>query len=89
MSFNSILLQIICVLLSVATLWLIGNKNKLGFIVGICAQFVWTALFIDSKVYFLIGTSIVYFVMYLRGYILWKKTEKKKEEVHDRIKIAL
>jgi nicotinamide riboside transporter PnuC len=80
MSINSVVLQIYCVFLSVITLWLIGDKNKLGFIIGMASQAVWTVLFLDAGTYFLIGTSVIYFTMYLRGYLLWIKTEKKKEE---------
>ena len=69
-------LQMYCVTLSILTLWLIGDKNKLGFVIGMATQFVWVAIFILNGTYFLLITSIVYFTMYLRGYLKWAKERR-------------
>lgn len=58
-----------------AGIFLLGDKKKAGFIVGMASS-VFAFLFS-----FQIGsiangvTSVVLFVLYLRGYLKWKKTK--------------
>lgn len=68
------ILQVLCILGALTTLWLIGDKKKVGFIIGMVQQIFWCAFFTYNKSYWLNITSVIYFVMYLRGYLKWKKT---------------
>jgi hypothetical protein len=57
-------------------LWLIGNKNKAGFVLGLLNQILWTWYALTLKQYGLLVGVIAYTVIYIRNLIKWNKDEK-------------
>ena len=75
------LLQVACIIVTILTLWLIGNKNSSGMLIGALSQFVWATLFVYIQTPLLILTSVVYFVLYLRGFFNWKRSNNDLSKV--------
>jgi len=73
MDLTSLILQILCMVPVCLGVWLIGNKKRSGFMFGIISQIFWALLFIHLKTYLLISTSVIYFILYLRGWLKWRK----------------
>lgn len=63
-------------IISLVTLWLIGNKNKAGFILGLLNQVLWIWYALMLKQYGLLVGVIAYAVIYIRNLIKWNKDEK-------------
>ena len=63
-------------IISLVTLWLIGNKNKAGFILGLLNQILWIWYALMLKQYGLLVGVIAYAVIYIRNLIKWNKDEK-------------
>lgn len=56
--------------------YLLGNKNKLGFILFMMASLSWVTFgILTGSVAVIIGSSI-FFCMHLRGWINWSKETK-------------
>lgn len=67
-----LILQALCVISAVITLWMIGDKNKYGFIVGAICQVIWIYFFLTKRMYLMPIVSVIYAFMYVRGYIKWQ-----------------
>lgn len=52
--------------------YIIGNKNKLGFILNIIGCSVWIYVSISTKVYGLLLVVVPAIVINIRNYIKWK-----------------
>ncbi len=66
-------LATICGLLGV---YLLGNKNKVGFIVFMMASTSWIIFgVITGSLAVIIGSSI-FFMMHLRGFLMWTREAK-------------
>ena len=63
-------------IISLVTLWLIGNKNKAGFILGLLNQVLWIWYALMLKQYGLLVGVIAYAAIYIRNLIKWSKDEK-------------
>ena len=63
-------------IISLVTLWLIGNKNKAGFVLGLLNQVLWIWYALMLKQYGLLVGVIAYAVIYIRNLIKWNKDEK-------------
>ena len=70
-------LQWLCLIFSMITLWLIGDKKKIAFPIGIVCNIFWVWYFILTKSYIVMFTSFMYIVMYIRGWINWSRMEKE------------
>ena len=59
--------------LSLLALWLIGNKNRLGFAAFVLANLTWmvVGVWLMQSVGIVLG-NIVFMVMNIRGYANWK-----------------
>lgn len=79
MDLTSIILQILCMGSACLTVWLIGSKKRMGFMVGMLGQVFWLSLFVYMNTLVLIGTSIVYFTLYLRGWIKWGRENERRK----------
>jgi hypothetical protein len=71
----------LAMILSLVAVYLLGNKNRLGFISFSIANTVWIFLgvFLMNSLGIAIGNS-VFLVMNIRGFISWNKKEKQKNE---------
>ena len=68
-------IQILCVLTTVVVLWLIAEKKRSGFAIGMVGQIVWTGFFIETCSYFMLVTCVIYFALYWRGWVRWRLNE--------------
>lgn len=70
-------LATVCGLLGV---YLLGNKNKIGFIVFMMASMSWIIFgLITGSIAVIVGSSI-FLMMHLRGFIKWNKEAKILKE---------
>lgn len=56
--------------------YLLGNKNKLGFILFMGASLSWITFGILTQSVAVIVGSSIFFIMHLRGFINWSKEAK-------------
>ena len=54
-----------------ANMWLLGNKRREGFIVGIVSQPVWLVFDWHVGAYGLMPLALILGGLYLRGYVKW------------------
>ncbi len=67
-------------ILGLTGVYLLGNKNKIGFIVFMAASASWVTFgALIGSVPVIIGSSI-FFLMHLRGFINWTKEAKDLQE---------
>ncbi|WP_338760287.1 hypothetical protein WAF17_13315 [Bernardetia sp. ABR2-2B] len=75
--FNYYGLDWLAMALSLIAMYLIGNKNKFGFIVLIASNILWiiVSLVFMNSYGILIGSSIFFFIN-LRGFLNWESKNK-------------
>ena len=71
----NIVLQIVIVMVTIVSLWMVGNKNKFGFVIGFFVNLLYATHFILSEAYILLLTSFAFGIMHIRNYLKWKKEE--------------
>jgi len=60
----------------IAALWLVGNKNKVGFLLGLVCNIAWIYYALNTKTaYALVFVCSVYFLLNIRNYIKWSREE--------------
>jgi hypothetical protein len=57
---------------SLISLWLVGNKNKWGWVVGILNQILWTIYAIRLQQWGLLIGVVAYTIVNVRNLIRWK-----------------
>lgn len=60
-------------LLSIAMIWLMGNKWKHAPLIGLINQILWFAYIFDRKEWGLLLMTIAYTVIHFRNWIKWRK----------------
>lgn len=67
--------------LGLTGVYLLGNKNKIGFIVFMGASMSWVTFgVLTASIPVVIG-SCIFFIMHLRGFISWLRHERDEREV--------
>lgn len=68
--------------LSLLAVYLLGNKNKLGFVSFILANMLWTILgfTLINSLGIAIG-NLVFLVMNIRGFMSWNKTPQNEKSI--------
>jgi hypothetical protein len=68
--------------LSLLAVYLLGNKNKFGFISFILANFLWVILGFSliNSLGIAIG-NLVFLIMNIRGYLSWNKTSQNEKSI--------
>lgn len=56
---------------SLTSLWLMGNKNKLGIVVGLVGQILWLTYALMLKQYGLIIGVVAYTIIHIRNLLKW------------------
>jgi len=56
--------------------YLLGNKNKIGFLVFMAASLSWVTFGILTNSFAVIIGSSIFFFMHLRGWISWGREAK-------------
>ena len=57
---------------------LLGNKNKLGFLVFMMASLSWITFGLIVGSYAVVAGSSIFFVMHLRGFVKWRRDEAEQ-----------
>ncbi len=64
-------------ILGLTGVYLLGNKNKIGFIVFMGASLSWVTFgALTGSVPVVVG-SMIFFIMHLRGFISWLREERR------------
>ncbi|MGI8848759.1 MAG: PnuC protein [Pyrinomonadaceae bacterium] len=58
--------------------YLLGNKNKNGFLVFMMASLSWNAVGVLIGSYAIIIGSSIFFIMHLRGWFNWSKRSEQE-----------
>jgi hypothetical protein len=58
--------------------YLLGNKNKLGFALFMIASLSWATFGVLTKSTAMIIGSSIFFIMHLRGWLNWRREETIK-----------
>lgn len=65
----------IAALLDLLQLYLLGIKNKYGFIIGACANVAWvTYMFMTNSTYGLLLITVPAFILNIVNFYKWKNT---------------
>jgi len=59
--------------ISIISLWLVGNKNVWGFVIGLVGQGFWLLYTMSTEQYGLIPGVLVYTVVYIRNIYQWRQ----------------
>jgi nicotinamide riboside transporter PnuC len=71
---------VIAGVLELAAVYLVGIKNKLGFITGILGNILWITFCVVTQSSFgLLIVCPVAFALNIKGYLRWSRDEKKQE----------
>jgi hypothetical protein len=62
-------------LLTLAAMWLVGNKRTLGWTIGLANQALWLAFIVVFKAWGLLPLTVVLTVTYTRNLIRWRREE--------------
>ena len=55
-------------------LYIVGNKNKIGFILNMCAGICWIAyVYLSSSTYGLLVVVVPALIINVRNYVKWSK----------------
>ena len=66
--------------LGLSGVYLLGNKNKIGFIIFMGASVSWVTFGAMTGSFPVIIGSSIFFIMHLRGFLSWSKEAKALEE---------
>ncbi|MBN2212415.1 MAG: nicotinamide mononucleotide transporter [Sedimentisphaerales bacterium] len=64
----------VAMIFTLTAIYLLGNKNKTGFISMMIGNGCWAIFGILTHSYALIVANAIFFIMNIRGFIRWKKT---------------
>jgi len=59
--------------LALCGVYLVGNRNKLGFLLLMACSIAWAWVAIESKIYGLLVETTCLFFLNMRGYFKWGK----------------
>ncbi len=60
-------------ILVVVALWLIGNKNKYGFILSMIASCLWVVFAFIAESIPIGITNVIFFLLHARVFMKWRK----------------
>lgn len=67
--------------IGIAGLLLAGQKNKLGWALGLFAQLAWIAYALISRQYGFILSAVAYGIVYSRNWLRWRREERAARDV--------
>ena len=70
-------------IIGVSGLFIAGNKNYWGWIIGISAQLLWIAYAITTAQWGFLFSAFVYGGVYIRNWIKWRKDESNSNVSRD------
>ena len=74
---NATVMSYIISVISLLSLWLVGNKNKWGWIIGILNQGLWTVYAIKLQQWGLLIGVVAYTIVDIRNLLKWKDQTNK------------
>lgn len=69
-------MSVIAGLLELTALWMVGNKNKYGFLINVLALSLWIWVAFNQYVYGLLIVAPVGIIINVRNYRRWRKNVK-------------
>lgn len=69
----------LAMLASLAAMYLLGNKNRSGFVAFMIANFSWIVIGYWAESLAISLGNVAFFVMNLRGFIRWQATQQSAE----------
>ena len=76
-------------LCGLAAIFLLGSKNKFGFLAFMMASLSWITFGIYVGRYAIVTGSSIFFVMHLRGFLKWRRDEMENRYLQtQQIKVA-
>lgn len=69
-------MSVIAGLLELTALWMVGNKNKYGFLINVLALSLWIWVAFNQHVYGLLIVAPVGIIINVRNYRRWRKNVK-------------
>lgn len=79
------LLPLVLSILTIIGMWLIGNKNRWDWIVGLVNQLLWISFAIIFKAWGLLPLSVVLIFVYTRNLYKWKDTNKEIQKKYPKL----
>ena len=73
------MVDIIAGITELIAMYLVGNKNKFGFILGLFCNFLWTYVAFTTSVFGLLFVVFPMMVINIRNFIKWSKSEIKND----------
>ena len=70
-------MDIIACILEIIGAWMVGNRNRYGFVVFMLGNICWLLSGYDSKLIGLIVVSIVFFGINVRNFKKWSRDGRK------------
>jgi hypothetical protein len=67
-------------ILGLTGVYLLGNKNKVGFIIFMGASLSWVTFGVMTGSFPVIIGSSIFFIMHLRGFVHWSREAKDLQE---------
>ena len=64
-------------LCGLAAIFLLGNKNKYGFLVFMMASLSWVTFGLYVGSYAIVTGSSIFFIMHFRGWLKWRRDERE------------
>jgi nicotinamide riboside transporter PnuC len=72
-------LDFLAAIFTLLGVWVVGNKNKYGFIFGICSNLLWIVYVIANRhSYGIAFECLPLFFMNLRNFLKWNKYEQSE-----------
>ena len=69
-------MDIIACILEIAGAWLVGNRNRIGFLILMVSSILWFLAGGDNKMLGLRIVSVVFFGINIRNYIKWRERKE-------------
>jgi nicotinamide riboside transporter PnuC len=57
--------------------WLVGNKNKNGWIINFFAGFVWIGIIYEDRRWGLVLPTVLHSYVAVRNYFMWRRQERQ------------
>lgn len=78
-------MQAILSAIGISGVWLTGDKNTLGWLVGILYNALWIVYAIFTAQYLFIAVCLVYIWVYARGYLKWRQDAVHRQRLDEAV----
>ena len=78
-------LQVVLSAIGISSVWLTGDKNSLGWLVGILYNALWIVYAVFTAQYAFIVVCLVFIWVYARGYVKWRKDAVHQQRSYEAV----